>query len=945
MVKKLYFFLVIPFLVSAWTIDDSKIDLSGEWRFQIDYQEIGISQKWFNSQFEETIILPGSMSENGKGDPVGFETKWLGGIQEQKWYNDKNYKPYLNKDNFLFPFWLSPELHYYGAAWYQKNVEVPSSWEGDNIELFLERCHWETRVWVDDNEAGMRNSLGTPHQYDLSELLSPGKHTITICVDNRLKEVNVGPNSHSVSDHTQGNWNGITGRIQLIRKAPVFIRNIKVFPDILRKTIDIDIITENNSNSSFQGTLLIQAKGINQRNMHTPVPLKIDINITQGQSITSVPFRMGEGTFLWDEFDPNLYKLSLELRTEKGIDQKEVQFGMRNFSVKGSRFEINGWPVFLRGTLDCAAFPKTGYPPTDINEWERIIKVCKAHGLNHIRFHSWCPPEAAFLAADKLGFYYQVECSSWANQGSTIGDGYAIDDWIFEESERMVNAYGNHPSFVLMAYGNEPAGENQKEFLNDFVNFWKNKDSRRVYTGGAGWPVISANEFHNIPQPRIQGWGEQLNSKINGEPPQTAYDWTDRMTEDGKPVVSHEIGQWCVYPDFKEIKKYDGILKAKNFELFKLSLSAHKMDHLADSFLLASGKLQALCYKAEIEAALRTKNQAGFQLLGLSDFPGQGTALIGVLNAFWEEKGYISPEEFQYFCNEVVPLARLTKRIFFSNEIIRADVEVANFGRKRFENTVSTWEIVDDHGKIYTSGEFQKSDIPLGSGIKLGTIETRILTDKPVQLALRVNLSGYVNTWNIWVYPSELTNNEGAGDIYFTQEFDKKAKDILNKGGKVLISTKKGSIKPKMGGNVGIGFSPIFWNTAWTGGQKPHTLGILCNPSHPALASFPTNYHSDWQWWDAMSHSNAISLENFPADIQPIVRVIDDWVSNQKLALIFEAKIGNGKLLISGIDLINDKENRAEARQLLFSLKEYMGSESFDPKIELDKSQIAKLFK
>ncbi len=942
---KLSFFLIIPFLITGWTIDDSKLDLSGTWKFKIDSLDKGIDQQWFLTELDESVSLPGSMVENGKGKPVGFNTKWLGGIQQPEWFNDDNYKPYLSKDSFLFPFWLSPELHYYGAAWYQKTIEIPSSWEGESVELFLERCHWETRVWVDGKEAGMKNSLGAPHQYDLTEILCPGKHTITICVDNRMKTVNVGPNSHSVSDHTQGNWNGIVGEIQLLKRPSVYIKDLKVNPDIEHNAIAIEVLIDNKSANSQAGVLLVQASSMSQNDIYKLEQKRFEINIGKGQVTESFQYQLGKDMLLWDEFDPNLYSLSVKLETAKGVDQEEMHFGMRDFSIKGSGFTINGRPVFLRGTLDCAAFPKTGYPPTEESEWERIIKVCKEHGLNHIRFHSWCPPEAAFNAADKLGFYFQVECSSWANQGSSIGDGNTIDKWIYKESEAIINAYGNHPSFVMMAYGNEPSGEKQVEYLGAFIDYWKNKDDRRLYTGAAGWPMIDANDFHNLPGPRIQGWGEQLNSIINGEAPRTDYDWTDRLTADGKPVVSHEIGQWCAYPDFKEIKNYSGVLKAKNFELFKESLNAHHMGHLADSFLLASGKLQALCYKADIEAALRTKGFAGFQLLGLSDFPGQGTALVGILNAFWEEKGYISPQEFSQFCNEVVPLARLSKRVFLSNEIIRADVEVANFSKMKLDSVLPGWEIIDDKGKRQASGNFEELNIPLGNGIKLGTIETKINTNKPVQLTLCVNLAGFENSWNIWVYPSKLPEDESVDDIYITQVMDKEAKKILDWGGKVLISIKKGSIDPKMGGNVGIGFSSIFWNTAWTGGQKPHTLGILCDPSNQALANFPTSFHSDWQWWDAMSHSNAVSLESFSDEVKPIVRVIDDWVSNRQLALIFEVKVGKGKLLFSGIDLINDLENRVEARQLLFSLKEYMGSANFNPQARLESEQIKSLFK
>jgi hypothetical protein len=386
-------------------------------------------------------------------------------------------------------------------------------------------------------------------------------------------------------------------------------------------------------------------------------------------------YSLGDDALLWDEFNPNVYQLNLSLESGKETNQTTVDFGLREFKVDGTRFTINGRPVFLRGTLECAIFPLTGYPPTKTDYWKKIYTAVKDHGLNHIRFHSWCPPEAAYTLADSMGIYLQVEASSWPNQSTELGSGLPIDQYIWDESKRIIDTYGNHPSFVLMASGNEPGGSKRDQFLSEFVQYWKETDSRRLYTSGSGWPIIPENDYHvTHRETRIQGWGEELNSVINSEPPKTTYDWSDKVRREGMPIISHEIGQWCVYPNFKEIEKYTGVLKAKNFEIFRESLKAHHMGHLADSFMLASGKLQALCYKADIEAALRTPEFGGFQLLDLHDFPGQGTALVGVLDPFWEEKGYISPEEYRRFCNTTVPLARLEKRIFVEGETMTANI-------------------------------------------------------------------------------------------------------------------------------------------------------------------------------------------------------------------------------------------------------------------------------
>lgn len=944
---KLFRFLPSLFLIfnlaCAQQYED-KIDLSGAWNFKIDSLDEGISEKWFSQTLTETVNLPGSMAENGKGNDVSVNSKWTGSIVDRAWFNEDKYERYRKIGNVKIPFWLQPVKHYIGAAWYQKEVEIPTDWEEHYVELILERPHWETQVWINDQKAGMKNTLGTAHVYDLTKFLMPGTMRITIRVDNSIKDINPGINSHSISEHTQSNWNGIAGEIFLDASPPVFLEGIKIYPDISKNEVIVKASIRNLTGNTQKGSINLQAYLKSGEENVLPV-ITNEIEITGDKEI-GIKYPMGDSPKLWDEFNPNVYAMKVILESPVGSSQIEEDFGMREFKVQERQFVVNDRPLFLRGTLECAIFPKTGYPATDVGEWIRILEVLKAHGLNHMRFHSWCPPEAAFSAADQLGVYLQVECSSWANQGSSIGDGKPIDQWLYQEAEQILEAYGSHPSFCMMAYGNEPAGKNQVEFLAEFIDHFKKKDPRRVYTGAAGWPYIESVDYFNAPEARLQGWGQELNSIINKEPPRTDYDFEEIIQKVSMPYVSHEIGQWCVYPNFREIEKYDGVLKARNFEIFQEGLEENHLGHLADNFLLASGKLQALCYKADIEAALRTKDMAGFQLLDLHDFPGQGTALVGVLDPFWEEKGYITPEEYSRFCNQTVPLARFRKRVFKKGESIKADIEVAHFGPEPLDEVQPSWILKTADDEIVEEGVFPEMNIPIGNGIRIGNISVIAGTiEGPQKLRLEVRVSDYMNSWDIWVFPEieEVIPNED--EIRIVRDFNKKTIKFLEGGGKVLFVPVKGRIIEKYGGNVGIGFSSIFWNTAWTGKQKPHTLGILCDPDHPALANFPTEYHSNWQWWDAMSHSNAIILDHFSPELKPIVRVIDDWVTNRSLGLIFEVKVGKGKLIVSGIDLMKDNNNRLEARQLLYSLYNYMESKAFDPEYEINLSAILEMYK
>jgi len=917
------------------------IDLAGQWSYKLDPDNIGVEQMWFKQKFTDKLNLPGSLVQNGIGFDINLDTKWTGYIRDSQWYKDLLYEKYTKPENFKFPFWLQPLKYYLGPAWYQKQINIPDEWKDKYITLVLERCHWQTSLWLDDNQIGSQNSLSTPHRYELGKI-ADGPHKITLCVDNSVK-INVGQDAHSVAFHTQSNWNGIIGDIKLVAKDPVQINDVQVYPDITKKTAKVKISIENNMGRDADTAVTLDAKNFNSKKTHDPTALAMDMTIPKGSKNLEINYPLGKDVLLWDEFSPNLYNLTVSVKAAGFTDSKTVSFGMREFKTQGTQFTINDRKTFIRGTLECCIFPLTGYPPTDVKEWSRIIRAAQSHGLNHFRFHSHCPPKAAFQAADNLGFYFQVEGPFW----TSVGDGEPIDKYVYDECDRILKEYGNHPSFCFMAYGNEPGGKNHPKFLGDLVTYWKKKDPRRLYTAASGWPIIPQNQYHSTYEPRVQHWGAGLNSRVNSKPPETINDYYDFISRYDVPVISHEIGQWCVYPNFEEIKKYTGVLKPKNFEIFQDILEQNHMADLAHDFLIASGKLQTLLYKEDIESALRTPGFGGFQLLDLHDFPGQGTALIGVLDPFWEYKGYVTAEQFNKFCNHTVLLAQMPARIFTSDETFIADIEIANFSPAPIENARPLWNIKTADGKLFATGQLPVTTVPVGNDISLGKILLPLSNVKnPAKMTLTVQLDGtpFENDWNFWVYPADVATDK-PDDIFITDYFDEETLKALAVGKKVMLIPCKASVKGDRFGEVPPGFSSIFWNTAWTNRQPPHTLGILCEPEHPALKDFPTDFHSDWQWQPLIINSQIMILNELPPQLKPIVRVIDDWFTNRRLGLVFEAKVGPGKLLICGIDLQKNLPSRPVARQLRHSLFNYMQSDEFNPEVKLKPDSIKALFK
>ena len=924
----IYIGLLALNMASCMQEKPNELDLSGEWKLQLTSPEVTQVPE---AGFDQVINLPGSLQEQGYGEDIGLQTEWTGQIVDRSWYDAPEYDPYRQPGNIKVPFWLNPEKHYVGVAWYQKQVTIPAGWEARPVILELERAHWTTTLYVDGKPMGEQVSLQTPHRYVLQGL-APGQHTFTLKVDNRLY-VNVGANAHSVSDHTQSNWNGIIGDLTLSPKPVVYIEDMQIYPDIHAKKIEVKV--------ALKGTvpqepvkLSLMAKSLDGKSIGQPVSYTYDAGTTDPS--ISLSYNLGDSAELWSEHNPTVYRLTTKLQVGSESDQKETDFGLREFKANGTRFEVNGHPIFLRGTLECCIFPLTGYPSMETAYWAKIYRTCKEYGLNHVRFHSWCPPEVAFHVADSLGIYLQVECGAWTD----VGSGQPQDQWIQEESARILKEYGNHPSFCLLAHGNEPSGANQANYLADLVDYWKAEDNhRRVYTSAAGWPYIPNADYWSTMDPRIQVWGAGLNSVINKESPRTDYDFSAIIQGKTMPTVSHEVGQWCVYPNFHEIPKYTGVLKAKNLEIFQETLEEKGMLPLADKFLYASGRLQTLCYKADIEAALRTPGFAGFQLLDLHDFPGQGTALVGVLDPFWDSKGYVDGEEYRMFCNETVPLARFPKMVWLNDEKLEVPIEVAHFGTEPLENVRFCWDIAKPNEEAYHFKE-KRTTIPVGNGHVVDTI-TYDLSD--IQEPTQLIISSYIkdtevrNQWNIWVYPAK--KKAIAQLPYITSTLDARAQAELEKGGSVLLLN-YGKVPEEKGGDIAVGFSSIFWNTAWTNKQPPHTLGIYCEKDHPALHAFPNEGVSDYQWWDLMSRCDAMVLDDFPKGFEPIVYIIDDWFTNRKLGLLYEAKVGKGKLLVCSADLQHDLNTRPAAAQFRQSLLEYMASDAFNPAQELNVADI-----
>ena len=288
--------------------DDKTIGLAGRWDF-------GFGD---NKVYNDIINLPGSMLTNGKGNDVDADTKWTGSLYDLSYYYSDAMAQYREKGNIKFPFFLTPDKEYVGNAYYRRNVEIPSAWKGSRVVLHLERPHIETTLFVNGKEVGHQMSLSTPHEYDVTSFIRPGKNnTIEVRVYNGVENVNVGSDSHSVSDQTQGNWNGIAGDIYL-KAGPKdsYIRNVRVYPDAAARKANVQVIRGGKSvNISNASVTAVSDDGADVFSAASPS--------VSGDTLSFV-IDMGDKMKLWDEFSTPLYHLTAVLDGDHGLQRHLV---------------------------------------------------------------------------------------------------------------------------------------------------------------------------------------------------------------------------------------------------------------------------------------------------------------------------------------------------------------------------------------------------------------------------------------------------------------------------------------------------------------------------------------------------------------------------------------------------------------------------------------------
>ena len=957
------------------------------------YMRILLNGKWHVVLEDGTtgqMDLPGTLDENG----IGHRD-----VGANQWHPDAvlgNAAGEIDKDAPIATRFTRRHT-YEGEARISRKITVPD-YGTDRLFVLAERAR-ALRLLVDGEACSVfrQGTLSTPYIFELTGA-APGEHEFTFLSDNSYPGMPKAAICYSsaATDETQTNWNGILGECSMYTRPQNFIDSLRVYPRAVKKeeknkaggyVLDVCVELAPGAKKVYKDAkIILQSEALAAGELEDTQTLTEIIGYSgeglaeagtdkeENPKTMEIWFRdlpLRENVKLWDEDEGNLYEMAVTLDNGMSAEDKggstaecRTRFGIRSFGDNGSgRLALNGRAIFLRGEANCAEYPETGHPPMTIPEWKEMLLKYRSYGINFVRFHSHCEPEAAFAAADELGMLLQPELSHWDPK-----DAFGTEEsyrYYRAELVDLLKTYANHPSFVMLTLGNELQAQDEgRERMRELVRTAKRMDPTRLYANGSNAfygeegcdPESDFYTSQSCKDVVIRGTFSGMRGYLNENYPSADRTYDEAMAEIRKeyqkPVFSFEVGQFEVLPDFEELESFHGISDPVNLKLIKKRVEERGLLPTWEKYVEATGELSRLAYREEIEAAMRTRELSGISLLGLQDFPGQGTALVGMMNSHLEPKPYdfARPERFREFFQECRILVKLPHYTYEAGERLIAEVEAANFGKRNIEGvfcwTLAGKKSVSENGNcepaeikskntVIATGEDTEITICRpGSYTEVGSLDIPLdFVEKNTALTLKVRIGDSISAYPIWVYRK--TTPVCPENVYETRAFDVKTREILQNGGRVYLSPD--ADKESLPNSIKTQFTTDFWSVG-TFADQEGGMGQLIDTEHPIFKEFPTDFHTDWQWW-IMATKRAVIL---PHPMKTIITEMDSYAFLRPMAQMIEFRCLKGKVLLSTMEL-HKSQQYPEVRALQASIYTYLSGENFEPAEEITEEELSML--
>lgn len=841
---------------------------------------------------------------------------------------------------------LTRKHTYEGEAIFTKKVNFSSLSKNERLFFEVERARC-LRLKVNGKEVPpfIQGTISTPYVFEITKFVQE-ENTFEALSDNSYPGLPYKAILHSsaATDETQTNWNGLLGFIRIRREPLNFISSFLLHTEGDQAKISINL----SSTVDDKGEVLIKSEAFTNE---LRIPFQIE---KDSETRISAQIHLRKEALLWDEYDGNLYRAEASIGS---CGTKKILFGIRDFGTNENfRLTLNNRPIFIRSEANCCEFPETGHMPLTVPEWIKVLETFKSYGVNFMRFHSHCPPDAAFTAADQMGILMQPELSHW-NPFTAFEDEESYIYYKYE-IQQILSTYGNHPSFVMLSYGNElSANERGHQRMDELLYMAKKQDPSRLYANSSNAHLgnIGPDKESDFCTAQIAkdwiplrgtfagGKDAEMHGEINDLSPSTLlnYDKGVAYVQENfkQPVFGFEVGQFEILPDFSEIDDFKGITKPRNYEIIRENAKEKGFLPQWEAFVEASGELSLISYREEIEAVLRTRGMSGISLLGLQDFPGQGTALVGMLNAHLKPKPYdfAKPEKFREFFTATLPLLLMPKYTYFQNEKFEAEIKLAHYGKETISAPL-IWRIKNStSSEIMAEGKLVENSYAPGDLHVVGKIQTDLnFSDKAEKYDIQLTIGAFENNYSIWIYP--VKEIKKSDTVLVAEKIDNAVIVALEEGKNVFLSPK--ATPEALPKSIPGQFTTDFWSVGSFPGQAGG-MGCLIDTAHPALQEFPSESYVNWQWWAMTKKGRPVIL---PRKIKPIITVMDCYSRLKHMGLLFEAKVGNGKILFSSMGLLENKE-RPEVNTLIDNLLSYMNSSEFQPTTQLELADIQELIR
>ena len=915
------------------------MDLSGKWKVRLQ------------DGTEAEAELPGTLDENSIGVPDRPEKLWQSAAPLPSGENGEQ----------GIGTRFTRKHTYTGPACFTRRILWEETPKGRRCVIRVERSR-KLRLAVNGQESRplLPGTLSTPWVFE-TESLRPGENEIQFVCDNSYQEwpAEAILYSSAATDETQTNWNGLIGDIRLETKPSVFLLNPRT------------VMNPDGSSVSFQAEVCAPegtAKSCVTVRMESDAlageAREFRVVVSGGAQTISIPgIPLAENIRKWRMEDPQLYTVRFALQADgcpEETDETEILTGFRTFLPDdGYRLCLNRRRIFLRGEANCAAWPETGHPPMTEEAWEEILRRYQAYGVNCMRFHSHCPPEAAFEAADRIGMLMQPELSHWDPEHAFESD--ASFRYYRNELTEILHMLGKHPSFVMLTLGNElNCNEKGQERMAELVRCAKETLPDRLYAWGSNafygakgcdresdfytaqnygkWQMraISAaqDEEHPDRKTKIRGY-------LNNTYPSARANYREGMAAlreaFPQPMFSFEVGQYEVLPDFGEIAAFCGVTEPVNCRMIREQAEKKGLLPLWNRMVEAGGELALIGYREETEAVMRTPGMSGLSLLSLQDFPGQGTALVGMMNAHLRPKpfGFAQPERFRAFFRDAAPLPELEKYTWTAGETLKAPLRCVNYGAKDLRGDLHISLMIHRGAEEEIPAEqvIQDLAIPAGSAeirgevcLTLPWVEKAVCAE--LVLEMDKDKDRFSNRKRIWIYPEEA--EVSADGILCSEWVTEEVLSALERGERVLLEPP--STEEALPGSIRGQFTTDFWSVG-TFPQQEGGMGLLIQEDHPLFSAFPTSFHTDYQWW-LMAGQRAMRLpdERYAGGV--LIRQMDSFATLRSFAMLMEVRVGSGRLMISTMDL-KRLPQKPEVRALRNAILQYMKTGAFSPKTEM----------